>query len=185
MAGCLFIEPVPRPVLFCAPDELTIEATMMKKFTSVVVLATMLLSIGGCASAKVNPTMTASKTLPRPDVLIVHDFAVTPSDVQLDKGFVATVYRGRHGPASHAEGGHRRPHGRQQDVRKSGRRPAASRDQRGACRPGGGALRAPPPSFRASSKKSARAIRHSVSGLVSDSAEVSFTRAASTFKTAR
>ena len=66
-------------------------------------LVGMTLTIGGCASAKVNPTMPASKTLPRPDVLIVHDFAVTPSDVQLDKGIVASIYRDGMGPPATPE----------------------------------------------------------------------------------
>ena len=35
--------------------------------------------------------------------MIIHDFAVTPSDVQLDKGFVASVYRDGMGPPATPE----------------------------------------------------------------------------------
>jgi hypothetical protein len=55
-----------------------------------VVVAAML---GGCAKAAVDPTMRASKSLPKPDFIIVNDFAVTPSEVKLDRGVMATAVR--------------------------------------------------------------------------------------------
>jgi hypothetical protein len=49
--------------------------------------------IGGCAKAIVEPTQTPSSSLARPDKIIVTDFAVTPSEVKLDKGLMATALR--------------------------------------------------------------------------------------------
>lgn len=48
--------------------------------------------LGGCAGATVTPTMRAGY-LPKPDMIVVNNFAVTPSEVTLDKGLVATAVR--------------------------------------------------------------------------------------------
>jgi len=40
----------------------------------------------GCAKALVVPTQVAGTGLPKPDHIAVYDFAVTPDDVQLDRG---------------------------------------------------------------------------------------------------
>ncbi len=49
--------------------------------------------IAGCASATGVPTQRASLTLPRPDRVLVHDFAVTPEEVALDRGILPRVMR--------------------------------------------------------------------------------------------
>ena len=69
----------------------------------VLALVVVALMIGGCASAKVSPTKTASRELPRPDVIIVHDFAVTPAEVELDKGLMAKIYRDNPGAPATSE----------------------------------------------------------------------------------
>jgi hypothetical protein len=51
------------------------------------------LMVAGCAKATVTPTRQAAPTLPRPDRIVVHDFAVTPADVALDRGFGPRVMR--------------------------------------------------------------------------------------------
>jgi len=55
--------------------------------------ATIALSIiGGCAGAKVDATKT-SGPLAKPDMIVVNNFAVTPSEVKLDEGLLATAMR--------------------------------------------------------------------------------------------
>lgn len=49
--------------------------------------------IAGCASATGVPTQRAPLTLPRPDRVLVHDFAVTPEEVGLDHGIGPRVMR--------------------------------------------------------------------------------------------
>ena len=49
--------------------------------------------IAGCASATGVPTQRASLELPRPDRVLVHDFAVTPEQVALDRGILPRVMR--------------------------------------------------------------------------------------------
>jgi hypothetical protein len=62
--------------------------------SSCFVLAGLTLAlVGGCAGAKVDPTMTSKSALPRPDRIIVNNFAVTPSEVKLDRGMLATAMR--------------------------------------------------------------------------------------------
>jgi hypothetical protein len=50
-------------------------------------------ALTGCASADVKPTKRASGNLPKPDMIIVNDFAVSPEDVKLDGGAMASVAR--------------------------------------------------------------------------------------------
>ena len=64
-----------------------------------VALAAVACFIGGCASADVKTTKTASRTLPKPDMIIVNDFAVTPDEVKLDRGVAAVAYRDAQGRA--------------------------------------------------------------------------------------
>jgi hypothetical protein len=52
-----------------------------------------LLVLGGCASAKVTSSKTASGPLPRPDMIVVYDFAVTPAEVTLDQGVLQKAKR--------------------------------------------------------------------------------------------
>jgi hypothetical protein len=49
-------------------------------------------TLGGCASAQVDQTYK-SGALPKPDMIIVRNFAVTDAEVQLDKGVMATAVR--------------------------------------------------------------------------------------------
>ncbi len=49
--------------------------------------------LGGCAEAYVVPTRTSSDQLPRPDRLLVYDFAVTHEDVMLDRGVGPEIAR--------------------------------------------------------------------------------------------
>ena len=48
--------------------------------------------IGGCAGAKVDATKT-SGPMARPDMIVVYNFAVTPAEVKLDEGMLATAMR--------------------------------------------------------------------------------------------
>jgi hypothetical protein len=59
---------------------------------SVLAAAIALSIIGGCAGAKVDATKT-SGPLAKPDMIIVHNFAVTPGEVKLDEGLLATTMR--------------------------------------------------------------------------------------------
>jgi hypothetical protein len=58
-------------------------------------VATALLAIGAvvaCAPTHVQPTQTYSGAmLPRPDIVVVNDFAVTPEEVKLDSGLRARL----------------------------------------------------------------------------------------------
>jgi len=63
------------------------------KLPSLLAAAITLSIIGGCASAKVDPTMTSNRPLPKPDMVVVQNFAVTPSEVKLDEGLLATAMR--------------------------------------------------------------------------------------------
>ena len=66
--------------------------------SSCLVLAGLALAlVGGCAGAKVDPTMTSNRPLPRPDFIIVNNFAVTPGEVKLDRGLMATAARDEKG----------------------------------------------------------------------------------------
>ena len=60
---------------------------------TIILLAGMLVFVGGCASAKVEPTVKASQWFPKPDMIVVNNFAVDPRDVQLDRGLLATTMR--------------------------------------------------------------------------------------------
>jgi hypothetical protein len=56
-------------------------------------IVSMALWVGGCATAIVDVTEQGDLTLPKPDMIIVHNFAVTPNDVKLDRGVMATFVR--------------------------------------------------------------------------------------------
>src|SRR5688572_3956845 len=53
----------------------------------------LLAVVGGCAKANVEPTMRASSAMPKPDMIIVNNFAVDPSEVKLDRGLLAKTMR--------------------------------------------------------------------------------------------
>jgi len=50
--------------------------------------------IAACGSVTGTPIRRAAANLPRPDRVLVYDFAVTPQDVALDRGIGPTVMRG-------------------------------------------------------------------------------------------
>jgi len=49
--------------------------------------------LGGCASAQVSQTKSTSGPLPRPDMVVIYDFAVTSTEVKLDQGIVQKAMR--------------------------------------------------------------------------------------------
>src|SRR5882672_7694173 len=62
--------------------------------SSFFVLAGLALAlIGGCAKAEVEPTMKTSSMLPKPDMIVVNNFAVDPADVKVDQGLMAKTMR--------------------------------------------------------------------------------------------
>jgi hypothetical protein len=52
-----------------------------------------LLVLGGCASAQVTQTKRTTGPLPRPDMVVVYDFAVTSGEVKLDQGVLQKALR--------------------------------------------------------------------------------------------
>ena len=64
-----------------------------RKMKDLVLFGLVLVILGGCATAKVDKTKKTTGPLPRPDMVIVNDFAVTSADVKLDKGVVAKAMR--------------------------------------------------------------------------------------------
>ena len=67
--------------------------TIAPRMKDIISLGAVLLILGGCASATVKPLKKAAGTLPRPDVVIINDFAVKSADVKLDQGMMAKVMR--------------------------------------------------------------------------------------------
>jgi hypothetical protein len=57
----------------------------------------------GCAGARVQVTQQAPSDMPRPDFILVERFAVSPEDVQLDRGLSAQALRGVQGRALNDE----------------------------------------------------------------------------------
>jgi hypothetical protein len=52
---------------------------------------------GGCAGASVTTTERPNRPLPKPDMIIVNDFAVSPGEVKLDRGVMSTAVRDAEG----------------------------------------------------------------------------------------
>ena len=63
------------------------------KFAVLCSTGLLLAVIGGCAKANVDSTMKTSSPLPKPDMIIVNNFAVDPADVKLDRGMLAQTMR--------------------------------------------------------------------------------------------
>ncbi len=76
---------------------------MFRKSLRFVLAGLTLALLGGCAGAKVDQTMASNRGLPRPDFIIVNDFAVTPSEVKLDRGLMATAMRDEQGKTPNEE----------------------------------------------------------------------------------
>ena len=58
-----------------------------------VLFSLLLVILVGCATAKVDQTKKTTGPLPRPDMVIVNDFAVTSAEVKLDQGVMDKVMR--------------------------------------------------------------------------------------------
>jgi hypothetical protein len=65
----------------------------MRKLRNLILLGLVPMIIGGCATAKVEQTKKTTSPLPRPDMVIVNDFAVTSAEVKLDQGVMNKVMR--------------------------------------------------------------------------------------------
>ncbi len=52
-----------------------------------------LVILGGCPKATVTQTKATLGPLPRPDMIVVYDFAVTPAEVKLDQGIMQKALR--------------------------------------------------------------------------------------------
>ena len=77
-------------------------AASLGAFLPLAVLSLFLFLAGGCASAKVTQTKGAGP-LPKPDMIVVRDFAVTPAEVTLDRGVMASAVRDSKGRAASEE----------------------------------------------------------------------------------
>ena len=64
-----------------------------RKMQNLVLFGLILVMLGGCATAKVDQTKKTTDPLPRPDMVIVNDFAVTSAEVKLDQGIMDKVMR--------------------------------------------------------------------------------------------
>jgi len=64
-----------------------------RKMEDIVLFGLILVMLGGCATAKVDQTKKTTGPLPRPDMVIVNDFAVTSAEVKLDQGVMDKVMR--------------------------------------------------------------------------------------------
>jgi hypothetical protein len=64
-----------------------------RKMENLLLFALILVVLGGCATATLDQTKKTTGPLPRPDMIIVNDFAVTSTEVKLDKGVMAKVMR--------------------------------------------------------------------------------------------
>jgi hypothetical protein len=64
----------------------------MKRIVGIGVFAVAIAAMAaGCASPQVQPIQMDADRLPKPDLILVYDFAVTPDEVFLDKGLGAEL----------------------------------------------------------------------------------------------
>lgn len=56
-----------------------------------IVALVILVMAGGCAPTQVQQTRTNFQQLPKPDLILVYDFAVSPDEVHLDEGLSAEL----------------------------------------------------------------------------------------------
>jgi len=66
-------------------------------FVSVCLTACLTTLVAGCAPTKVYTMDEFTGTLPRPERILVYDFAVAPDEVQLDKGIGAEIQQAMNG----------------------------------------------------------------------------------------
>jgi hypothetical protein len=64
---------------------------MLNKPRFACVLIALFMLVGGCARAVVDVTMVPNVDLPKPDMILIDNIAVTPADVRLDRGIMASV----------------------------------------------------------------------------------------------
>jgi len=64
-----------------------------QRMKGLVLFGLLMVIIGGCATATVGQTKKTTTPLPRPDMVIVNDFAVTSAEAKLDRGMMAKVMR--------------------------------------------------------------------------------------------
>jgi hypothetical protein len=79
-----------------------LKINLMRRFAATVLSCTVMMVMGGCAGAKYQPEVI-SGPLPKPDMVVVENFAVTANEVQLDKGIAATAMRDSEPGAVNAE----------------------------------------------------------------------------------
>ena len=65
-----------------------------QRMKGLILFGLVMVILGGCATATVNQTKKTTEPLPRPDMVIVNNFAVTSAEVKLDRGMMAKVMRG-------------------------------------------------------------------------------------------
>jgi len=64
-----------------------------RNMENIFLFGLVLVIMGGCAAATVDQTKKTTGPLPRPDMIIVDDFAVTSAEVKLDQGVMAKAMR--------------------------------------------------------------------------------------------
>lgn len=65
----------------------------VSKLTGYLFACLALLLLGGCPSASVTQTRKSFGPLPRPDMIVVNDFAVTAAEIKLDQGVMKKAMR--------------------------------------------------------------------------------------------
>lgn len=68
-----------------------------------IALPLLALLASGCASAQLSSVAVVQGALPKPDMIVINDFAVTAGEVKLDQGFAATAIRDAQGRQPKAE----------------------------------------------------------------------------------
>ncbi len=65
----------------------------IRKMAGYLLAGMALVILGGCPKATVTATKTTRGPLPRPDMIVVYDFAVTSAEVKLDSGVMQKAMR--------------------------------------------------------------------------------------------
>ncbi len=68
-------------------------STRIGRMATFLVSGFALLILAGCPKATVTQTKATLGPLPRPDMIVVYDFAVTPAEVKLDQGMMQKALR--------------------------------------------------------------------------------------------
>jgi hypothetical protein len=67
--------------------------TRIERMALFLLSGAILVILGGCPKATVTQTKATVGPLPRPDMIVVYDFAVTPAEVKLDQGMMQKALR--------------------------------------------------------------------------------------------